>query len=518
MRLMTDPLVLISGLALACIGYNSLWYARFRDSLEDTDFGYASYHGCKAGKEGNRRVLSEAGDFPSFKTILYYFFYWSYGLSRSPVRAPRILFCIVDTFGVIFFSLALYLLSRSPSQTIMGTLVFCVLSSAPQLGGLYLQSEFWALTFTSAALALILSNNPFSAFAGGMCLAVNPLSVKPVYLVESMVLISLAPADLKAPVGTGFVACACLILLLYGKDGFLGWIPFHLKDRGMLKYFLKFNRRGSGRRRIRNLIVFFPVFFTVFPPLIAPALSNPQALPTRLWALAVAEGLIVVVQFRFFRYHFVTLLPGWVLLFACAPFSVLHLPGFIPVAYTLSFLFFKSREGLDRRLNGVIVHYHTRNCAARPIAEWIRENTSPRDRILVVGSTFQIYVHSERLSMYSRLFFTPEVTYSNPQSIRLMEKTLAGAPPKAIVLDQNCLNWKMVEYLTGSRYRFAKGFRWNSEFFPIYMKAESVDRKAPENRELFIECLHVTEKRLLWNPMPRPGGIDPNPTAFCEST
>jgi hypothetical protein len=394
-----------------------------------------------------------------------------------------------------------------------------VLSSSPQLGALYLQSEFWALTFTSGSIALIFSGHPAALFLAGMLMAVNPLTVKPLYLLESAALFTMAPDGHALELLSGFGVSALLLLTLYWKDGFFTWFTYHLKGLKLFNYTLKFSRNTGDKRRRRNLITFLPLLGWTFLPLLLPAALSPPQLSSGLWLLLSAGLLIVLIQYRFYRYHFTCLLPASILLYASSPFSLLHLSALLPILYTLSFFFFRDRETLDNRINRRIRHYHTRNCVARPIAEWIRKNTGDTDRILVVGSSMQIYVHSDRLSIYPQLFFTPEVISSNPEQEKTMKKTLAEYPPEIIIPDQNCLNWRMVEHLTKSSYRMVKSFQFNSEYFPVYKKNGSpAGGKAPANQNLFIECLRTDERGRIWNPMPTGFTLDPNPTTHESST
>lgn len=496
-----------------CFLYNGIWYLKFRDSLADTDFAYVSYYGRKAAKAGDRRVFAEARDFPAFKTILYYLFYWASHISKSPTRAPRFLFAASNTAGCLLFSTALLSLTGSPQKTWIGTLIYCILSSAPPLGALYLQAEFWALTFTCGSIALILSGHPAALFLAGLLMSINPLTVKPLYLLESAALLSLAPSDRLPLILSGFVLGSAFILSVYRKDGFFDWFAYHMKGWKVLNYPLKFSRDPSRKGQRRNLTVFMPVFGWTILPLLLPAVLSRSTLPSGLWFLLSAGSLIVLIQYRFYRYHFVCLLPATLLLYACAPFSFLHLAGLVPVMYTFSFFFFWDIETLDRRINRRIRHYHTRNCVSRPISKWIRENSAEHDRILVVGSTIQIYVHSDRFSIYPQLFFTPEVLASNPGQEDVMKRALAETPPEIIVPDQNCLNWAMVEHLTKHRYRLVQSFVSHSELFPVYRRAEKLfPGDPPLNQSLFIECLRTNEQGRTWNPIPGEGRTDPNPT------
>ena len=350
-------------------------------------------------------------------------------------------------------------------------------------------------------------------------MAVNPLTVKPLYILESAALFTMAPSGHAVELLTGFGISALLILAFYWKDGFFTWVTYHLNGWKLFNYTLKFSRESTNRRRIRNLVTFLPLAGGTFLPLLVPAALSPSPLPSGLWLLLSAGLLIVLVQYRFYRYHFICILPVSILIYSFNYIYIFHLLALIPILYTLSFFFFKDNKDLDNRINRKICHYHTRNCVSRPISEWIRKNTGVMDRILVVGSSMQIYVHSDRLSIYPQLFFTPEVISSNPEHERNMKNALANRPPEIIILDQNCLNWNMVEYLTKSSYRLTKAFQFNSEYFPVYRKSGSnAGGKVPANQDLFIECLQADERGHLWNPMPTKFTLDPNPTAHQSST
>jgi hypothetical protein len=500
----------------AAVIYHLIWYFRYRDSLLDCDFSYNSYHALRARIKNNRRLLSRANDIFIFKSALLYIYYWAYGVFTQVSHAPRALFACVNTLTTIMFSIALLQYHGPSWPAFAGVLLYCILSSAPQLGGLYLQGEFWALSMTGAAICLILTGMPVLLFVGGCALAVNTMTVKPVYLFESVALLWFVPDGRIQPVIGGFLAgCAIMVLVLH-KDGFTRSLPFQFKAKGFFSYWLGHNRKAkNGKKRrllIRDLVVFIPVAAITMVPLILPAAASVKALPAACWVLLAAEWLIVFTQFRFYRYHFACMLPGAVFLYAGSPPSIWIAAGLIPLTYTISYLFFNDLESLDFRINRMIPHYHTRNIVAPAISRWIRSHTSASDRILIVGDTLQIYSLGARPTTYEPLYFCPMVYANSPAFGRLMQKCLETDPPEYILPMLNCLNWKTVRQLTQSVYRFHKGFVCNGEFFPIYGKKGHHACNGEPPGDLFIPCLRPTNQGLCWNPLPGDDQVDPNPT------
>ena len=82
----------------------------------------------------------------------------------------------------------------------------------------------------------------------------------------------------------------------------------------------------------------------------------------------------------------------------------------------------------------------------------------------------------------------------------------------------NTVNWKTLRDLTGCTYRCLDSVIGGDEWFPVYERigndASPGQGPAVEAHELFIDCLHPTANRKMFNPMPFFPDEDPNPTVI----
>lgn len=469
------------------VGWSVFWIFRFKHALPDSDYGQFAYYGFFANKKNNYHLITDLPVYIGFKPGGFYMMYLAY-LICSKWNSPRYLF-------VIWNSAAAYLLLETIQKPDVVILILVLtLSLAPCLGSLFNQGEFWGLLPTSLMLFLSFSSDfPGRSELFGILLFVNPLLFKLTYIFESIVLLIFFNGS-PLHVFFGVSILGTTLFLLFSKTQILKGTIYSITHQNILNYFLRYGRDHFFD--FKALFVFKNVIYILLFPLVVLIWYGDVFIIT----LLISQLVAIILQMRFYRYHFVVLIPSIVLLAGKADFYFVCIATIPPLVSFIVFLLMENDEKIDSIINKKIPHYHKRSVASKKVATWLREHTYETDLILTVGDTPQLHVLSGRMSPNYYLDFDPNAAEAASHlQDRLMIEVINN-PPQYIVMMMNCLNWSYFNRRTGLFYEKCHSIEIGDETFSIFKLTDNKSQNDRITGKLFLPCRFVSDDgKKIWN-------------------
>jgi hypothetical protein len=157
-------------------------------------------------------------------------------------------------------------------------------------------------------------------------------------------------------------------------------------------------------------------------------------------------------------------------------------------------------RGLDKWINGKILHYHNRSIASLDIAQWITDHEFDDEPILIVGDTPQLHILCGRISSCFYLNFNPFAVEATPDLQESLIKRVIDNPPRFVILMMNCLNWEYFETRTGMHFESRHQISYGDETFPVYERVSSREPEPGVAGRLFLPCGTIREDgHRIWN-------------------
>lgn len=361
---------------------------------------------------------------------------------------------------------------------------------------------------------------------------------KPTFIFEWAVAASFAvfqvPWGIIGIIGGILGGVGLAVLLSYSRFGkdlwdFRGLIQ---PDSGLYLYWLRYRNHGKGTttekntastpgkkavrsktdRLSKNLKMFvmpaLPGILLLLATLVVNAVTPPTPHKFFFTAIFLASTTGLLMQFRFYPYQFLPLIPGAVL----AASSLQHPPAgdaltafpiyaliFFMVSQQTIFLL-KTTENKATALLGALPHYLNRCLAAPRLAALLPSQKD--DWLLVWGDSPQV-------NLYAGL--PSPVGNENPTAWNWtlfkgkMEQAIAtiqATKPRFVIPTIDNINWITFEKTTGLRYACLAKIKIHDEFFAIYQLVDSFppDNTAVLAKDYFLPCRQIsTDGRHVWN-------------------
>ena len=452
------------------------------------------------GKISYSEFVANSGNLGN-KTAAFYLIFLSYKIFRKvPEMAPFLFFSIYNfiSTSTIFYFLSLDLPRQS---ALAGGVTYLILSTFSRFYINYESIEKYALLPISIIIGVSIIKNPYSGFIVG---AVGPLLIyffKPTYFLEwafiSAIQINYYQNQVEQIIA--FTVSFCIIgifntVFRNREKKLLEMIP--LLNTGLYNYWFRFRNHkvANGKKTAKskpatdntqlykNINAFLMFFLPAIPgmiPIIVLIICGISLLPVKLKIILIGMFLSAVaafiIQFRFYGYHYLTLLPSTAYV-AAYVFNELHshslfLLSFYSIIFGLLILhikdFFSTPEKLTSKLYTEIPHYRNRILACPYLAEKIEPDEN--DKILVWGDCAQLYIHTNCPSAFDYQEITQwgyrMKPFLSPQLIlNCLEKS-----PKYIFLMIDNINFDFLHKITGLRYVRHKEVRVSNEIFPVFM-------------------------------------------------
>lgn len=242
----------------------------------------------------------------------------------------------------------------------------------------------------------------------------------------------------------------------------------------------------SLRTRLKELIAVSPVLWLMLiPGFLAPVFQKGnRRILIVLLVFGVLSFLSTVPGLYFRPHYFVLLMPAWAILMSVGLFEGLqrfvpNKKSIMPIALLLlligwGYALVDQRTYLFKAdtLEACRINYgYNPFPEAEVIGKYIKQNTQPEDRIMVLGSEPEIYFYAHRKAAIEAIYMY-DLMYVNAYASQLQEKTIEQAEkndPKFVVLVNVAVSWQ------GSEQSDQHIFEWAQQYLQGYNRVGVVD-------------------------------------------
>lgn len=480
------------------------------------------------------------------KIAIFYFNLLAYILFPNlPNAGPKIFYLLYTSLTALtVYKLFSGLLSVDAAC--FAVLFYLLLNFYPRLYTYYDSIEKYGHLPTFLLLGWAFDNTPTTAFLAGFAGPILFFLFKPTYILEWLAAAAWLAVKGQILFLAGGGACGMIFICLVAiaRRGDLRELAGYCKKlhlNGNLLYFLKF--RNVGARfdkpatektrpnqtvpdgRTKKTKTSRPALYFLAPLL--PVLVflaycwaigiNGMPAPQRFLFLPMLCAAIaaLVLQFRFFGYHFLPLIPYGVAAgtyawnSAAASWQQGLLWAFMGLLILASSRFFLlTDEGINKILFKKIPHYQHRNIASVKIAKHLRGEKIrsllqwDEGRHVNVLLGIPTPAGNDEVAPWSYSLY--------PAKGEAMINGCRHRPPEILLPMINNINWQTFTALTGLHFQKDKAATVivDNEVFPLYRLDQNRPRQIPDENngsqslmsELFIPCRCVTkDQRRIWN-------------------
>jgi hypothetical protein len=509
--------------------------------LFDGDFAGLHYPGYFRAKRmiDPEMFSNELLGSPGNKYFVQYLNWILYRLLGPHIIRIRQFYGIWVGLAAVILFMIIYAVSNNLIAGFFGALLFVGWAHHPLFFAQYECAERYALLHSILHFGFVLmaidSEGVIWVVAAAAAALPMPLLHKPLYAAEGLagcvIFACMGPRWALYGYLATIVGIAFLLWAIQSREGRKRLVEGLFDNKsGFYTYWLSYGRSlnfSSLKAKLRPFTktVALRLILPIVPCLYVIIHKMDDRLIVSSLIMTAAGTLMVLIQLRFYAYHFLPLIVplaflagfAWTLA-ADAWTKAFILGGLIGVYVELVLLSAKSRQDLNATVCRSIPHYGTRNEVAKTIGDLLLRLNRSKSPILVWGDTPQIYLYADCPAMYPYLEVTREALepYDNKKQVLLDQ--LINRPPAYLVIMMNTVNWGKLHELTGLHYRRVSAVICGEEWFPIYKlvghEPRGTDTFPEDFLDIFIGCLLKKNGRQIFNPLPDNQGQDPNPTVL----
>jgi len=512
------PLFIYAGLSVLTFLLYALLKVRFIKVYLHCDCGALRSPGFfYARKQISRREFINATGAIGNKTFIYYIHLLSYRLfSEKPGTAPIIVYMVYNFLTCVVLFCFLGELCGGEAGYI-GVLFFLLISSYSRFYISYESIE----KYTFLPIFILYASAWGSSVVHGVLIGIlGPVLFflfKPTYILEWLACVLFYSLSQPHPAGIAagfFLGIGGIVLFSYTRQGnnFLWEIGSIFKAR-FYTYWLTYGRsKKKGDRKTGKKETSLQTDKTILKktryPFVKPAFlglscclffvmsgmfSSHEA---AIWFSGVffMAAMGILIQHRFYGYHFLALIPSSVMLGGMGYHSFGHNLWYqislcfclIVLLKSLHWEVFSSPEQINRELFGMIEHYRVRNSVAHKISDILGVNFS--DTVLTWGDSPQLNLLLKTPSPLINQDVTHWGFKGNPYIVADLLLRCRKKPPAYIIPMIDNINWAYFVRITGLEYKKILAIQEGGESFPVY--AFDKRRDIPELENEILEQIY----------------------------